>query len=195
MIINALAPRGPVTALGILVTVAVFSGGSFFLAIRNTAIDCAKGSATHAACGVDLMTSIVTALAATGTAAGAVFIGLSSPTPRSPLIFEVDGQPTDWFQGAYYHKYGLNRTIDNAATVEWQYNATSAAQKYTTYEKDGYLHMVHDTGVDVIDPSGKRGLCRAYYHTLVYGDTLRTSAFDTAPTNVDCTLHEWHTIH
>lgn len=83
---------GPVTALRILVTISVFSAGFFFVTIHNTAIDCAHGSATHAACAVDILTGLITAIVSSGAAAGAMFVGLASPTPRSPLVCRVDGE-------------------------------------------------------------------------------------------------------
>ncbi|KAL5619787.1 hypothetical protein FOVSG1_002009 [Fusarium oxysporum f. sp. vasinfectum] len=171
-----LAARGPITALAILVSTATFSAGAFFVALRNAALDCPRHSATNAACGVDILTDLVTFIAAAGATAGATFIGLTTPTPTphdSP-VFRVDGVDVDWYENANLHRHGLNRTIDNPAVVEWQFNHTSPIQKYITYEKDGYLHKRLDTGVDIPDPSGKRALCCAYYDTRFWSDNLRT---------------------
>jgi hypothetical protein len=156
-----LAARGPISALTILVSTATFSASAFFAALRNTALDCPRHSATNAACGVDILTDLVTFIAAAGATAGATFIGLTSPTPRDYPAFRVDGVDVDWYENANSHRHGLNRTIDNPAIVEWQFNHTSPIQKYITYEKDGYLHKRLDTRVDTPDPSGKRALCRA----------------------------------
>ncbi|TVY70504.1 hypothetical protein Focb16_v000088 [Fusarium oxysporum f. sp. cubense] len=141
-ILALLAARGPIAALTILVSTATFSAGAFFVALRNTALDCPRHYATNAACGVHILTDLVTFIAAAGATAGATFIGLTSPTPP----FSVST---------------VLITIDNPAVVEWQFNHTSPIQKYITYEKDGYLHKRLDTGVDIPDPSGKRALCRA----------------------------------
>ncbi|KAI1029089.1 hypothetical protein LB504_012952 [Fusarium proliferatum] len=176
-----LAARGPITALTILVSTATFSAGAFFIALRNTALDCPRHSVTNAACGVDILTDLVTFIAAAGATAGATFIGLSSPTPRDSPVFRVDGVDVDWYENANSHRHGLNRTIDNPAVVEWQFNHTSPIQKYITYEKDGYLHKRLDTGVDIPDPSGKRALCRAYYDTRFWSDDLRTWEYRTTP--------------
>ncbi|KAI3585695.1 hypothetical protein IWW34DRAFT_841440 [Fusarium oxysporum f. sp. albedinis] len=132
-----LAARGPISALTILVSTATFSASAFFAALRNTALDCPRHSATNAACGVDILTDLVTFIAAAGATAGATFIGLTSPTPRDYPVFRVDGVDVDWYENANSHRHGLNRTIDNPAIVEWQFNHTSPIQKYITYEKDG----------------------------------------------------------
>ncbi|EXK46341.1 hypothetical protein FOMG_00065 [Fusarium oxysporum f. sp. melonis 26406] len=142
-----LAARGPISALTILVSTATFSAGAFFVALRNTALDCPRHSATNAACGVDILTHLVTFIAAAGATAGATFIGLTNPTPCDSPVFRVDG-------------------VD--------FNHTSSIQRYITYEKDGYLHKRLDTRVDIPDPSGKRALCRAYYDTRFWSDDLRT---------------------
>ncbi|KAF4502841.1 hypothetical protein FAGAP_926 [Fusarium agapanthi] len=161
-----LAARGPITALTILVSTATFSAGAFFVALRNTAPDCPRHSATNAACGVDILTNLVTFIAAAGATAGATFIGLTTPTCDFP-VFRVDGVDVDWYENANSHRHGLNRTIDNPA--------------YITYEKDGYLHKRLDTGVDNPDPSGKRGLCRAYYDTRFWSDDLRNWEYRMTP--------------
>lgn len=85
-----LAARGPITALTILVSTATFSAGAFFIALRNTALDCPRHSATNAACGVDILTDLVTFIAAAGATVGATFIGLTTPTPRDSPVFRVD---------------------------------------------------------------------------------------------------------
>ncbi|KAF5650050.1 hypothetical protein F52700_489 [Fusarium sp. NRRL 52700] len=190
MIIPALlAARGPITALTILVSTATFSAGAFFVSLRNTALDCPRHSATNEACGVDILTDLVTFIAAAGATAGATFIGLTSPTPRDSPVFRVDGVDVDWYENANSHQHGLNRTIDNPAVVEWQFNHTSPIQKYITYEKDGYLHKRLDTGVDIPDPSGKRAYCRAYYNTRFWSDDLRSWEYRSTPT-----AYDWHTI-
>ncbi|RBR20233.1 hypothetical protein FVER53590_09942 [Fusarium verticillioides] len=176
-----LAARGPITALTILVSTATFSAGAFFVALRNTALDCPRHSATNAACGVDILTDLVTFIAAAGATAGATFIGLTTPTPRDSPVFRVDGVDVDWYENANSHRHGLNRTIDNPAVVEWQFNHTSPIQKYITYEKNGYLHKRLDTGVDIPDPSGKRAMCRAYYDTRFWSNDLRSWEYRTTP--------------
>ncbi|KAF5598632.1 hypothetical protein FPCIR_2929 [Fusarium pseudocircinatum] len=102
-------------------------------------------------------------IAAAGATAGATFIGLTTPTPRDTPVFRVDGVNVDWYENANPHRHGLNRT------------------KYITYEKDGYLHKRFDTGVDILDPSGKRTLCRAYYDTRFWSNDLRNWEDRTTP--------------
>lgn len=184
-----LAARGPITALTILISTATFATGAFFVALRNTALDCQKGSATNAACGVDVLTDLVTLIVGVGASVGATYVGLTFPTPRSatPPVFRIDGVDVDWYEHANEQRHGLNRTIDNPAVIEWQMNHTAPIQKYITYQKDGYLVKRHDSGIDMPDPSGKReAMCRAYYDTRFWSDDLRSWEFRSTPSANDC---------
>lgn len=174
--------RGPVTAITALLAVATFSSGVFFIALRNTALDCAAGSSTGAACGVDILETVMAAVMGIGAAAGASAIGFTTPTPRrSTAVFRVDGVDVDWASGVSDHKFGVNRTIDNPAYVEWQHNATSGVHRHKTYTKDEHLVMRHDTGFMV--PAGrKRVLCKAYFDVSILTDELRSNIYASVPT-------------
>ncbi len=170
------AARGPVTAISIFIAVASLGGSTFFTALRNAVIDCANGSGqTKAVCAIDIAETIYGGLLAVGGAAGALAVGLVSPTPRSELIFRLDGVDVE-----AYHGYGLNRTEDDPAVVHWQHNATSPVRKYITYAKDGQLYHRHPTGIEIEVPNGilgKRSSCEVYFDTVIYGDSLRSSEY------------------
>ncbi|KAF4340439.1 hypothetical protein FBEOM_5655 [Fusarium beomiforme] len=108
-----LTAREPITALTILVSTATFSAGAFFVALHNTTIDCAHDSATNATYGVDILTDLLTFIAAAGATAGATFIGLTTPPLRSAPIFRVDGVDVDWHENANWQRHGINKTIHN----------------------------------------------------------------------------------
>jgi len=181
--------RGPVTALGCLVSVASLALGQFFLSLYQTATDCAANSKTGAACGVDIFETALAGVISAGAAAGAVYVGLVSPTPRDTdqAIFTVDGQTVDWYEGMRSHRYGANRTSDNPAVVAWQHNSSAPIQTYYSYMQDDHLVMRHDTGLDIPHPKGKRATCRAFLDMTLYGDELRAGELQRQPTLADLT--------
>ncbi|KAF1922304.1 uncharacterized protein M421DRAFT_427052 [Didymella exigua CBS 183.55] len=183
--VAVLLTRGPATAIALLTAVASLTGGVFFTALRNSVIDCSSGSSTHKACLVSVVETTFSALITVGAAGGAIFIGLTSPTPRdlsgASALFRLDGQDIDWHEGMGSHRFGLNRTLADPAVVEYQLNSTSHVAKYLSYQtEEGHLVMRHDTGIDVAHGLLKRGTCRAYIDTVIFGDDLRASELASA---------------